>query len=874
MALSRRHPLQDQRSGFLAAVGLVIIAFMGFCGGAFAQTASGSGVVGLDPPELVTKTAITYPKGAPEHDRPITVRVTLRVGPDGSVKKVDLVGAPQPPFDAPVIAATATFGFKPARYKGKAVTVEIAYAHSFLPPPKPVVVPKKAGLALDCELRGRLREKGTRTPVARVTVAVLVKGQRFTALSNAKGRFQLRLPHGKARVTIHGSGYLAFLQTERLEASQRLAVAYLVEREYYDPYEIVVHGTERRTEISRVTLKGKEMTQIPGTFGDPFRVIQTLPGVASAVSLLPFPIVRGASPGSTGFLIDRVRVPLLFHLLAGPSVIHPDFLDEVHFHPGGFPVPYGGYTAGIVDGRTRRAQKDEKLIDVNLNLLQSGALIRYPVGKTGMTATVAGRIGYPGVIMSLATDQASLSYWDYQLRLDGGTPKHGFSVFAFGASDEIKGPATGADPAIQPPELVPLVRFTFHRLDLRYRHRVGKIDGMYRAVIGVDDTLFGPTAGLQTISGGPLLKWRYRLDKKVEISAGLEGSARDTQPALGGDPADEEQAPTEIFTEDLSRFYVGSIWLEALLRPNDALLLRPGIRGDVRYDGNTTLAAADPRLSGRYNLGPVRMPLAGTMTTARDDEVLWLKAAVGLYHQPPRFFIPVPGIDQMPLKYGLLSAIQTTIGAEMPLAVGLSLDVQAFYNHMDPVIFDLEVNAPLSSVRQSAPDRLPGQTPTDSGDQDNDVQAAFEALLKPQNGRAYGLEVMIRRKSRTGVYGWLSYTLSLSERQKEGVWAAFDFDRTHLLNLVAAMPLPRNWEIGARFQYQHGKPTTTTAGYNTARTDGFMRLDIRIDKRAVWNNWLLDFYVDITNVALFPEEIGPGQHLRYVLPTVGFRARL
>ena len=42
--------------------------------------------------------------------------------------------------------------------------------------------------------------------------------------------------------------------------------------------------------MSRVTLKGKEMTQIPGTFGDPFRVIQTLPGVASAVSLLPFPI--------------------------------------------------------------------------------------------------------------------------------------------------------------------------------------------------------------------------------------------------------------------------------------------------------------------------------------------------------------------------------------------------------------------------------------------------------------------------------------------------------------------------------------------------------------------------------------------------------
>ena len=53
-----------------------------------------------------------------------------------------------------------------------------------------------------------------------------------------------------------------------------------------------------------------------------------------------------------------------------------------------------------------------------------------------------------------------------------------------------------------------------------------------------------------------------------------------------------------------------------------------------------------------------------------------------------------------------------------------------------------------------------------------------------------------------------------------------------------------------------------------------MRFDLRVDKRAVWQKWLLDFYVDITNVALLPEEIEPGTVIRYVLPTVGLRARL
>src|SRR5205814_553147 len=83
-----------------------------------------------------------------------------------------------------------------------------------------------------------------------------------------------------------------------------------------------------------------EIQQVPGTFGDPFRVVQTLPGVASVVSLLPFPIVRGATPSSTGFLLDGTRVPLLYHLLSGPSVIHPEFIDEIQFYPGGAPAPY------------------------------------------------------------------------------------------------------------------------------------------------------------------------------------------------------------------------------------------------------------------------------------------------------------------------------------------------------------------------------------------------------------------------------------------------------------------------------------------------------------------------------------------------------
>ena len=99
-----------------------------------------------------------------------------------------------------------------------------------------------------------------------------------------------------------------FLQEEQLEGGQELAVTYYVERERYDPYEIVVVGDARRKEVSRVELRGPEIKQVPGTFGDPFRVITTMPGVGQMMSLVAYPIVRGTSPGNTAFLLDGVPV--------------------------------------------------------------------------------------------------------------------------------------------------------------------------------------------------------------------------------------------------------------------------------------------------------------------------------------------------------------------------------------------------------------------------------------------------------------------------------------------------------------------------------------------------------------------------------------
>ena len=833
----------------------------------------------LEPPRPVTPTAIAFPLDATPIDAPATVHVKLVVAKDGTVTKVELVTGAQPALDRAVLDAVRALVFVPARYRGQPVAVAIDFRHTFVPPPPPPAPAAGGGPPLVAVLRGRLVEKGTRVPVTAATVAVEVGVQRYAVEVDRKGRFRLPLPAGRARVSVHGGEYRPFLQYEDLQPGQEVAVAYYVERERYDPYEILVFGDVKRQELSRITLRGPEIRQVPGTFGDPFRVVQTLPGVASIVSLLPFPIVRGASPGSTGFLVDGTRVPLLYHLLAGPSVIHPEFIDEVQFYPGGAPVPYGGYTAGIVDGRTRRARADETLYDVDMNLLQTGVLVRQPVPVLGATVTAAGRIGYPGVIISLATDEASLAYWDYQLRLDGGQPRNGWTLFAFGATDEVKGVDPEADPNVTPPPLVTVLKLGFHRLDLRGHGASGRFDGVARLVTGIDETRTGTAGGLRTWVVEPDLRGRWRRDDALEVLAGLDGSFHKTDD-LAATTTAQNGPPTPsgfvAFTEDLTQQWQGGAWLEALWRPSPRWLVRPGVRTDARYDGTTAKFGVDPRAMFRYQLGTFdALDLAGSGTgtaESRAERAVWLKGGVGVYHQPPRFFLPLPGLDVMPLRFGLLQAIQTSLGAEIPLGGGTQFNIEGFYNDMDPIVFDLQTNA--QSLVQAAPTRLPGQLPPQVAQTSSGADNALARLLAPQLGRAYGIEVLVRRQSRHGLYGWLAYTLSRSERDKDGAWVPYDYDRSHLVNLVAGLPLPRNWDVGARLQWQSGKPATTTHGYNTARIDSYLRIDVRIDKRAVWNKWLFDFYVDVTNIALFPEEVSPGNILRYVLPTVGVRGRL
>jgi hypothetical protein len=116
-----------------------------------------------------------------------------------------------------------------------------------------------------------------------------------------------------------------------------------------------VHVRGKRTEIGGTIISKEEVRDLPGAFGDAFRAIDMMPGVVPIVSGLPFFFVRGAPPGNTGYFLDDVRVPLLYHLALGPSVVHPSLIERVDFYPGGYPPSTGA--SRVASSPARRAAR-------------------------------------------------------------------------------------------------------------------------------------------------------------------------------------------------------------------------------------------------------------------------------------------------------------------------------------------------------------------------------------------------------------------------------------------------------------------------------------------------------------------------------------
>jgi hypothetical protein len=96
--------------------------------------------------------------------------------------------------------------------------------------------------------------------------------------------------------------------------------------------------------------------------------------------------------------------------------------------------------------------------------------------------------------------------------------------------------------------------------------------------------------------------------------------------------------------------------------------------------------------------------------------------------------------------------------------------------------------------------------------------ADVESALLYGVGRAYGFELLAKKKLGL-LSGWISYTLSKTERKINGInggnWYNAKQDRTHDISIVTILELNQKWTVSGVFVYNTGDAVTFPTGkYN------------------------------------------------------------
>jgi hypothetical protein len=675
-------------------------------------------------------------------------------------------------------------------------------------------------------LTGSVLARGTRQPLPGALIQV-GKGQGASASTetDVHGEFGVIVPVGQHQVRVQCPGFAPLTREITVLSDTAGLVVRLEPRTTGERYETVV--TAESTAEPAVPIKKDELVRTAGSLGDPFRVIESLPGVAQATWPLPFYAIRGANPGNTGFFIDGVRAPALFHFALGPSVIHPFFIEEMQFYPGGYPVNYGRYVSGIVAANTATPPADRLHVSADLRLFDAGGIAASPFHDGKGTVAIAGRYSYTGLLLSAFSNAYAVDYWDYQVRIEHRAGPGKLTLFAFGSGDNLeqKNPDQTDFGFVGQPNLIRpgLAKLMFHRGQLRWDGQVAAGRLTAAAVAGLDDStvsltsLFSLPVGSRMITIAPRVSERWVPKPWLDIDVGVDAELQHFRPVSLASIEQLKDYEPDLFRD--RKAFLGGAYLGLGLRGGDRLIFSPGFRYDAYQEEGAWRFAPSPRLLVRYRVGP------------RD----WLKATVGQFSQLPNLPVGVPGFESFGLaSYGLQRSRQASIGIESALedriGVDVNIDTSVFYQRLH-----------LTDLKNTL---IP-----DPQSQD---------LLQAREGESYGVELMIRRPMRHRLYGWLAYTLSRSLRLVDGIIVPSDWDQRHIVNLVVGYRLPRNYSASVRFHYNSGRPYPL---YSERETDveryihlpAFPQLDLRADKRFIFDTFVLDAYIELVNSTLSRE---------------------
>ncbi len=661
---------------------------------------------------------------------------------------------------------------------------------------------------------------------------------------------------------------------------------------------LIVVGKKNKQSSSVYTVRLEEIKRIPGQYGEALRGIENLPGVNAP----PFGngdiALRGANEDSNSYYVDDLPIAYPYHLIALNSVLQNEFIESIDVYTGSYPARFGDATGGVIAIYT--PDNIEKFGGLTtFSLWSSSVLFQSPIFDKQGYYIIGGRISYlDQTLRSFLPETVTLipKYQDFQIKYKINlNPENILYFYSLGSRDsfvaKVKDKPFGNVLEEPPPDLIGLkaavdrdfitnaIRHIYQpssklytETTLLYYARRIYLD----ASIGNISAKFTRTEGYSAIKNETffeILKDYLSIESGIELRNFIYKNKGETVRQINPlnpnpnpyktDPPDFEKVPvddsfTKPFYNAYLLFIIKTKWFEVL----------PGVR--YEYFQLNKQEVLDPKATFSIFL-------------TKDFKII---GGGGIYHRLTNGNQYSPTSGNPYLKFE--KANHSSLGFEYKKELWI-FRIEGFKQYFnDLVVGDPYITTPVKINK------------------DPDIRKRIEEPIlynaplyfsNKGDGYAYGAEVFIKKDKlpkKNGLYGWISYTHSVSKRrdhihrlteeEKQKIISANerrllqyydnspeispDFDRRHIINIILGWKINSEYQLGLRWRYSTSPPYTEIIGDdvgitqnngrpifepkfsevpNTVRLKPYHRLDLRIDKFLNYEWGYANVYLELIN---------------------------
>lgn len=699
-------------------------------------------------------------------------------------------------------------------------------------------------------IRGRVLEKNTQLPLPFANV--IIPGTTYGASTDLNGNFVINnIPVGIYELRASVIGYKTVVINDVMVKPEKVVqINFELPPEIIEIKDVVVKADFFNRNIlepvSSRNFSQEEIRRSPGGFEDVVRSLSVLPGIAQADAGRNDLVVRGGAPSENLFVVDGYEIPNINHFgtqgsTGGPiSFINLDFVRDVSFSTGGFPVLYGDKISSTLKINLREGDNINYNFKGTLSATLFGFDFEGPAFNQNSSFILSARRSYLDFIFKAAGFSFVPEYYDFLAKYDQKFDNiNSISFLYIGAFDRVRffndtqekrqdnARILGSNQTQYIAGLGYKRIFSNGYMNLRY----------YRNFINYDsrqsDTLLNPI--FKNISKEE--ENNFQLDVVHKFFRNLEMNFGTSLKLIEFDADIFFPSFRTTFGDTLPNlsinksrnFIKGSTYINLNSNFYQRIFVNAGLRFDY-FNAIKNSSYFSPRISLAYFL----------------NDVFTINLSTGIYKQFPSLI----WLTANPVNENLkaIESKQFIAGFDYLIREDVQVKLEGFIkNYSDYPVSLLRSYLILSNTGAGF-----------SGSDDNFSSFGLEPLISQGKGLSRGIEFSVQKKiSDIPCYGIFSLTYSKTEfTSLDGIKRNGIYDQNWMINLSGGYRFNMYWEISTKFRFASGRPYTpfdsngrqNIIDYNTKRLKSTHSLDLRIDRRWIFKSWTMITYLDIQNI--------------------------